>query len=312
MNVLEFIWRMSDMLIWPIVVLTVALVYRSWITTLVAKVTADTQVSKVNIGPLGVELKARLSEAARNVANALEPTASPPDNDDPVPTNLVDLIPWVERNPFGGINMAFRQVRRALDQTYPSLRYVDDADLPRALADLAQRGRIDREVEWAVTHLYQLLAMSDERIDPASGYQFLTLAEGAIHAILRRAQLPEQRAGGKGLEPMVRTWRGRYMDSYEVELIIDAQSGNTFTGTMSYPGSGTVTGVAGEISGWSDARGKTSAQLRWRESGYESRGTREVDFEGEYRATMFGDRLRGAWFSGDREIGRFEMTATYR
>jgi len=46
-----------------------------------------------------VEWQAKLNEAASDVAGVLAGTSTPSSDDDPVPTNLVDLIPLTAINP---------------------------------------------------------------------------------------------------------------------------------------------------------------------------------------------------------------------
>jgi hypothetical protein len=47
----------------------------------------------------------------------------------------------------------------------------------------------------------------------------------------------------------------------------------------------------------------------WIEKSYENRGSREIDFAGEYRAVVQGDAMKGAWYQGERLVARFQMSA---
>lgn len=292
-NGLEFTWHMIDILVWPVVALAVLLFYRDRVTTTVAAFVRGRPVKKFKLWQLEVEFE----DACRNVAGALADTATLFRDDGPIPTSLVDLIPVGGDNPRRAIHLAFQQVRRALSQVHPQLSDVSRSRLPASLRQLVRNGAMDEEVERAVTRLEHLLSLTDELegIETAQANQFLMLAEGAIHAILRSAK-------PQGF-PIKAQWRGTYNGAYTVELAISSFDGDTFRGTMAYPGSDTTTVVEGRFD-----RG-TPGGLAWVEKGYENRGSREIDFAGEYRAVVQGDTMKGAWYRGERLIARFRMTA---
>src|SRR5215472_2327048 len=235
-NGMEFAWRLTSILVWPVVVVTVLVVYRGWITSSLSSVANGRQLKKVKAGPVGLEWESVVDQAGRNVAGVLAETAALPTDDDPVPTNLVDLIPLAAANPRRGITVAFHQVRRALIEAYPQLAGLSSDDLPSALRRLARTGALNAEVERAITNLYQLLEASDSDripVDPAYAYQFLSLAEGAIHAILRGARpssVPDSpNTGTAATEPLMKSrWRGTYNNSYAIELDIGRWEGSEF------------------------------------------------------------------------------------
>jgi hypothetical protein len=311
---MEFAWRLTSILVWPVVVLTLLVLYRGWITSSLPKIANGRQIKKLKAGPVELEWESAVDQAGRNVAGVLAETAVLPTDDDPVPTNLVDLIPLAAANPRRGIRVAFHQVRRAVADVYPQLASVASDDLPGALRGLVRTGALNAEVEWAIANLYQLLEASDSGrvpIDPAYAYQFLSLAEGAIHAILRSARPPSvPRSPNLETEldePLLSShWRGTYNDSYPIELDIHRWEGREFQATMNYPGSGTTTQVRGRIEADRIPDGVT---VVWSEVGYERRGGRAISFDGQYRTVVSSTDMDGAWYQGDRLVARLRMTA---
>ncbi len=117
-------------------------------------------------------------------------------------------------------------------------------------------------------------------------------------------------------------WTGINDNRYPVTLKIREQTGERFQGSIDYTDDDTLTWVAGyfveddqEIIADSkmlklddaEAR-KTRIGLRFKETGYVKEGTRKVNFNGEYRALVIGKSMLGAWFAGERLIGRLELT----
>src|SRR5690348_811444 len=131
MNGLEFAWRMSDMLIWPLVVLTGLVLYRGRITTILTGVTEGRRIKSLEAANIfKVEWEDKAGQAGRNMAGVLAGTAPPPAEDGPIPTNLVDLIATSAADPRRGIRLAFKQVRRALEHVHPQLSGVGASELP--------------------------------------------------------------------------------------------------------------------------------------------------------------------------------------
>lgn len=235
-------------------------------------------------------------------------------SDEAVPTSLVDFIDDVNSNPRSGIHKAFRLVRKALDESYPELASITQDRLSDAIEDLVRRGALHEDVANAISQLRKLLEMSDSdanMVDPARGYLFLMLAEGAIHGILRSAKIHANKITDArltaGLTPIRSSWQGRYNRGFIIELHIAKWSNDTeFEGEMNYPGSGTVTSVNGSIIPTGPGSG---LKVAWRERDYVRRGERSIDFDGDYRATISGDVMAGGWYTDEQLIGEFELEA---
>ena len=74
---------------------------------------------------------------------------------------------------------------------------------------------------------------------------------------------------------------------------------------MAYPASGTTTEVTGRV----QATEADGVVLVWNETGYLERGGRTVRFDGQYRATIAGDSMTGAWYDDRRFVAAFQMSA---
>jgi hypothetical protein len=164
------------------------------------------------------------------------------------------------------------------------------------------------EVVWAVTQLRELLDLYTSRTQPVSpgeAYQFLALAEGAIHAIARSAQSTAPPPG----TPIAAKWEGTYNNDYSIELVIDGWRGAEFTATMSYPESQTRTKAAGRIEAAADTG---RVDIVWTEVGYTNKGRRSIDFNGEFRAVIVGQTMDGAWYArpGGRRVAGFHLVAS--
>jgi hypothetical protein len=150
------------------------------------------RIKKFKLGPIEFEWFSEISSAGQDLGNALKAMPLDASNGELVPMSLVDLIDDVNKNPRGGIRKAFRLVRKALDESYPWLASVTYDGLSDAIEDLARRGLLHDDVQEAISQLQKLLEMSNSdagMVDPARGYLFLLLAEGAIHGILRSAEI---------------------------------------------------------------------------------------------------------------------------
>lgn len=268
----------------------------------------EIQLRRLKIGPIEAEWGSRIDSAGREVADALAQMPIPA-SDGPVPASLVDLIDDINKNPRQGMRAAFHLIRRALDISYPQLAEVASSQLPRAMRDLVRRGILNPEVERAVGQLNQLLELVDSGADAADnvqGYQFLMMAEGAIHGILRssvdRSQDNFDDPRADSVPPPIRSsWSGSYNNDFTIELLIQKWKGSKFEGLMNYPGSGTVTQVEGGLDG---------RTVTWTEIDYNPKGDRQIDFDGRYEATVSVGTMTGAWYQGDRRVARFRMEAT--
>jgi hypothetical protein len=314
MSGMQFTSNLITVLAWPVVVLFVLIVYRRWITSTISSVTAGVKLRRVKAGPVEVEWDAAIDAAGRDVGGALSQMPVP-SGDGPVPTSLVDLIDQVNKNPRAGIRAAFNLVLRALEQSYPELAAVAPYRLQGAMQDLVRRGVLSAEVERSVSQLYQLLEISQLSTDVADqtqGYEFLMLAEGAIHTILRSAGTQasgdyDDARNGSESTPIEPSWRGIYNNSYPIELRIREWKENNFEGLMSYPNSGTITRVTGRVE--PSSRDGAPVTVRWEETGYAQQGGRPIDLNGYYQATVSGDTMTGQWYQGTRLVAGFEMAA---
>jgi hypothetical protein len=310
MSGMQFSSNVITVVAWPLVALLLLVVYRNWIVAGISTAIGSRQIKKFKVGPVEFEWFSEISSAGQDVGTAL--TAMPVD-EQAVPTSLVDLIPDVNKNPRGGIRRAFRLVRRALDESYPGLATVPQGDLANVLDNLARRGVLHADVRDAIGQLQNLLDMSNsdvKMVDPARGYLFLLLAEGAIHGILRSAEIHASEI--HGTSPAVRplpagsSWQGWYNRDFVIELRLDRWIGSTtFEGQMLYPGSETVTGVTGQVITTESVAGLTA--IAWKEDGYITKGSRAVDLGGEYKATVSGNVVSGNWFKGEQRLGEFQL-----
>lgn len=315
MNGMEFSSNVITVLAWPLLVLFVLVVYRSWITSSISTATKDRQLKKFRLGPVEVEWFLKIDTVGQDVGDALKEMPDP-SSGEPVPVSLVDLIGDINDNPRTGIRKAFRLVRKALDTSYPQLASVPQDRLSDAMRDLVRQGLLHAEVESAVSQLHKLLEMSDSDADmagPARGYLFLLLAEGAIHGILRSAKIHAGEFNDArlttGLTPIRSSWRGWYNRDFLIELRIDKWSDSTgFEGVMNYPDSGTVTRITGNIETKGREIGRTA--LIWREEEYISKGNRTIDFRGDYKASVSDNTMTGAWYKNERHIADFQLEAT--
>jgi hypothetical protein len=296
MGVMEFSWRMTTALVWPVVLLVGLVLYRNWITATIASLAE--KIKSVKAGPSGIEVQlweTKSDAAGHKLAGALKQGRSLVGSE-PIPTSLVDLIDDVNKNPQEGIRAAFRLVRKILNDFYPQLASVAPRDLPAVMKHLARDGTLSSDVEWAVTYLYELLEMSDSDVDAIGrghGYEFLMLAEGAIHGILRTAS------------PLLHaSWAGIYNDDYPMELHVEKWQNSRFEGVMKYPEWNTETNVVGSVANKAGDDG--SIIVAWRETGYRS-GTHSIGFKGRYEAIAAGNLMSGGWYSGDALIARFKM-----
>jgi hypothetical protein len=314
MTGMQFASNLITVLAWPVVVLFVLIVYRRWITSTISSVTKGVKLKRVKAGPVEVEWDATIDAAGRDVGGALAQMPVPA-GDGPVPTSLVDLIDPVNKNPRAGIRTAFSLVLRALELSYPQLAAVAPYRLQGAMQDQVRRGLLSAEVERAVSQLYQLLEISQSSTDVADqthGYDFLMVAEGAIHTILRSVRTQasgdynDARSASEST-PIRPSWRGIYNNDFTIELRVTEWRANDFEGVMIYPDSNTITRVTGRVEPGS--RDRAPVTVRWEETGCARQGTRTIDLNGHYQATVSDDTMTGQWYQGNRLVARFEMEA---
>ncbi len=312
MNGMQFSSNIITVLAWPLVVILLLVVYRRLIVSSIITAAKGRQIKKFKVGPIEFEWFSEISSVGQDVGKALKdmPPGSP--EGESTSTSLVDLIYDINNNPRSGIRKAFRLVRKTLDESYPELASESQDHLSDAMKELVRRNLLHEDVENAINQLQKLLTISNsdaDMVDPARGYQFLLLAEGAIHGILRSAQIHADELNeyrlSMGLTPIRPVWQGWYNRDFIIELRIGKWiDGTEFVGEMSYPGSGTVTSVTGNIN--KESAGG-SAAVMWRERGYVNRGNRSIDLHGDYRATISDNIMVGKWYKGEQPIGEFEL-----
>lgn len=116
-------------------------------------------------------------------------------------------------------------------------------------------------------------------------------------------------------------WTGYYNGTRPIRLLVREVNGRGFSGRMEYSTEGTATNVEGVIYEqwspsdrfWAQIGGANEGQevaLSFRETGYETKGSSFISFDGEYRTLLRGDEMAGAWFSGDRLVGSLTLTRT--
>jgi hypothetical protein len=127
----------------------------------------------------------------------------------------------------------------------------------------------------------------------------------------RSANLFSDTAVPAVLEIVPQSWSGQYFDGEQMTLTISSWSDLAFQGTLTYAEeTGTVTKVDGRLVPPESPADRADANLVFTERGYIDRGTRrEVDQGGEYRVTVTGTVMHGAWWKGDRRVAdlRFEL-----
>jgi len=287
---------MVTALAWPVVVLLALVVLRQPLRTLLGRLeNVETPVVSASF--------AKADEVAADISGALAGVPAP--EPESAPSNMAHLMPLAATRPRDAIRAAFRQVRRALAARLPGLPS-SDTELTDALSDAVLDGRLPNEVAWAVTQLRELLDQylsSSEPVSPGQAYQFLALAEGAIHAIARSVESAAPTSGG----PLPPRWAGTYNDDYPIELMINSWQGGEFTATMIYPESDTRTRAKGRVVSAAD----TGLEIAWTEDGYIKQGRRTVSFEGTYRALVIGGTMTGSWNrAGGQRVANFRLTAS--
>jgi hypothetical protein len=118
---------------------------------------------------------------------------------------------------------------------------------------------------------------------------------------------------------LIGEWKGTYNEVRSIRLTIQENRGNSFTGRMAYPREGIVTVVEGTVHAawsrddvvWAQINDGTSSSNRiavsFKETAYEGKGSSPINFEGEYRAIVASNAMRGAWFTGNRLVGVFTL-----
>ncbi len=294
----------------------VLVLYRKWITATISSLAG--RIKNFKAGPSGIEAElweSTVDATGRNIAGALSQVPEPASSKS-IPTSLVDLIDDVNKDPRVGIRTAFYLVRRALNEFYPQLASVAPHKLPLVTKDLVREGALDPDVEWALTRLYQLMEVSDsnaEEVSRGHGYEFLMLAEGAIHGILRTAA-PRDGTGdgsppGRRSPPIQASWSGVYNDDYRIELRIENWRDGNFEGLMVYPGWGAGTNIVGSVA--NKATDDGSAIVTWQEVSTRFKGTHSPELNGRYQAEAFGNTMSGGWYSGDRLVARFALETVH-
>jgi hypothetical protein len=312
MGGMEFTWKMVSVLVWPLVVIALGIVFRRALVAGFQTLTAGLRTLKA----AGVELSFAMDNAWQDVTDVLAGMPDQSTKPGEVPTNLVDLYPLASKNPRRAVREAFRHVRQALAQVFPATVGVSLEDLTETMDGLVVQNIMSAEVEQAVRQVSRVPAMIDRIGDKdearRQAFEYIGLAEGAIHVILRGNRtvpgLASEETGIAG------RWIGSYVSSkgtMEVHLKINVVRGGRIAGETYYPSERDVrTTIAGRVvaagePGFADADGYSN--LEWQEHGSRASG---LDFTGVYRAVVLGDRLIGDWRTDTRLVGMIQLTRT--
>lgn len=324
MGGMEFTWKMTSVLVWPLVVLVLGVAFRDAVARAVSTLVGGLRRFRA----AGVELDFAMKNAWDEVTEVLAEVPGPPYGEGEVPSSLVDLYPAAAKSPRRGIRMAYEQVRRALESRFPELADTTQSDLASAMRRLVDHGAMNPEVEEAVNQVSRVVSLftetgNTEDIERRS-FEFIGLTEGAIHAILRSesphgSKRPTSTGGQPvTLQSITGTWSGNYVSSKGVTPIVFVASeveGDGFHGEMRYPedhlaqtrvtGQIVSNGEAGFLGPASQVNG---VNVKWRELGYIRTGQAHLEFDGIYSATVFEDEIVGEWMQGDRLVGMIKMT----
>jgi hypothetical protein len=312
MGGMEFTWKMVSVLVWPLVVIVLGIVFRRALVAGFQTLTAGLRSFKA----AGVELAFAMDNAWQDVTDVLAGMPAQSTEPGEVPTNLVDLYPLASKNPRRAVREAFRHIRQALAKRFPATSGVSQENLIETMDGMVAHNVMSAEVEQAVGQVSRVLSMIDHGGDRdearRQAFEYIGLAEGAIHVILRGSGTTAQPASE--VPDIAGRWMGSYVSSkgpMEIQLTIDEVRGDDIAGEMYYPSEHdlrtTITGrvvPAGEP-GFADADG--CPKLEWREQASSAGG---LDFSGVYRAVVLGDRLIGDWRKGTRVVGMIQLTRT--
>jgi hypothetical protein len=310
MGGMEFTWKMVSALVWPLVVIVLGVVFRRALVAGFQTLTAGLRSFKA----AGVELGFAMDNAWQDVTDVLAGMPGQVTEPGEVPTNLVDLYPLAAKNPRRAVREAFRHVRQALAQRFPATAGVSQENLAATMDSLVARNAMSGEVEQAVGQVARVLGMIDLIGDPdearRQALEYIGLAEGAIHVILR-AGGGRSEAEPDGEPGITGRWTGSYVSSkgpMEIELLIDDIKAGRVAGEMFYPdGHGARTRITGQVvtpdrPGFTEVNG--FPRLEWQERGNHADG---LDFDGVYRAVILGDRLFGDWRKDGRLVGMIQL-----
>jgi hypothetical protein len=265
----------------------------------------------------GVEVAFAMDNAWQDVTDVLTRMPDQPTKPGEVPTNLVDLYPLASKNPRRAVREAFRYVRQALAKRFPEIGGASQESLTERMDVLVARNIMSAEVEQAVRQVSRVLDMishvTDQEEARRQAFEYIGLAEGAIHVIFRGDETATADLASKNPDVTGR-WSGNYVSSkgpMEIELSIDGVRREDIVGEMRYPSQQDLrTRITGRIlgagqPGFADVDG--CPKLEWREHGSPADAS-GLDFSGVYRAVVLGDRLIGDWRIGTRLIGMIQLT----
>jgi hypothetical protein len=149
-------------------------------------------------------------------------------------------------------------------------------------------------------------------------YELAGLVGSSPRASDDSGSVPGSRADDQVLL-LIGGWRGAYNGTRRLRLMIEETDGSVVRGTLEYVDENTVTRIEGAIhtAGIADdpvwvqiggANGLADGKaLTLREIDYLKRGSRPIDFDGEYRLLANARRMAGAWFSGQRLVGSLKL-----
>lgn len=145
--------------------------------------------------------------------------------------------------------------------------------------------------------------------DAASEWERMTVAVGVSRS---GTAVPEaiNRSGRPSSPPLLApVWSGRYRQTdMQLTLRVERQTGADFLGEIEYD-HGALTEVAGRIEGGDAGSSAPGLVVVFSETRIVRDGKRPISLDGEYRASISGDRMTGGWFSGGVLKGDFVLVA---
>jgi len=159
------------------------------------------------------------------------------------------------------------------------------------------------------------LALASEAEVDRDLAEFIRELAAAVSSVTERTETLPQVTGATELKDQAGQrvkgiWQGTYdSTNRKLRLVVDEESGSTFSGRMEYVNENVCTRVSGKIRSDTPPAGRSTRDwtITFRESVDAAHGV--VETRGEYRASLSGQRMKGEWISdrGKRSLGRFEF-----
>jgi len=227
-------------------------------------------------------------------------------------------MPHILRHESGGMEVLPLIVRPCAWLLEPDLAKLQARPRDGRPLSLGGASQIDLDI---ACFIYELAAKVDEFNATIATRETTKIERFASDASLVHQREPEdQRLRNKLLKRRHKNiaipleWSGFYNKGRAIKLMIRDTTENEFRGRLEYPSEGTITIIEGRVLPDVEDAGVTWAQigpgdlrLQFRETGYVKEGTKPINFDGEYRAVVAGEKMRGAWFQGKSVVGDFEL-----